>query len=209
MSSVDYGKDGYCRPASDALLREVEWMVVDTDKAIARCPQRRVAVQAGGAYGLWPLHLAKSFAHVYTLEPDALNFRCLVENIGSSSNITPIRAALGAEAASAALKRAKPENAGSGYVIPGDDFAVVPLDQLALKECDFLCLDVEGYELAALQGATQTIERCRPVVMIEIKQLPQMMEYGVTRQSAVDWLVEHGYREVERIHRDSIFVGTT
>jgi FkbM family methyltransferase len=43
----------------------------------------------------------------------------------------------------------------------------VALDGLNLPRVDFIKLDVEGMELEALEGARQTIERSRPIMLIE------------------------------------------
>jgi FkbM family methyltransferase len=44
------------------------------------------------------------------------------------------------------------------------------LDDYAFTEVDFIKIDVEGHELAVIRGATETIEREHPVLMIEIEQ---------------------------------------
>jgi FkbM family methyltransferase len=43
---------------------------------------------------------------------------------------------------------------------------VVPIDDLILSP-DFVKIDVEGFEIEVLRGMTATIERCKPVFMIE------------------------------------------
>ena len=41
------------------------------------------------------------------------------------------------------------------------------IDDLNLTECDLIMLDVEGYELHALNGAIETIKKYGPVICIE------------------------------------------
>jgi len=41
------------------------------------------------------------------------------------------------------------------------------LDEFGLPRVDFIKLDVEGMEMEALEGAAKTIERCRPILLIE------------------------------------------
>ena len=46
-------------------------------------------------------------------------------------------------------------------------FPVQPLDALNLPKLDFLKVDCEGAELPILQGARETLTRCKPAVMLE------------------------------------------
>ncbi len=45
--------------------------------------------------------------------------------------------------------------------------SAIPIDQLGLERLDLLKLDIEGMEIEALEGARETIGRCRPVVFVE------------------------------------------
>jgi hypothetical protein len=42
------------------------------------------------------------------------------------------------------------------------------IDGLGLQRLDLLKLDLEGMEAEALDGARETIERCKPVLFIEV-----------------------------------------
>lgn len=64
------------------------------------------------------------------------------------------------------------------------------LDEYNLPRADFIKLDVEGMELDALQGANKTIERSRPILLVEkIKSNPEQISR---------WFSDRGYllREV-------------
>jgi len=47
---------------------------------------------------------------------------------------------------------------------------VIPLDSLGLADVTAVKLDAEGGEYAVLQGARETLTRCRPVLSIEIEE---------------------------------------
>jgi len=66
-------------------------------------------------------------------------------------------------------------NVGGGYIrsdpsLPIDSRLAVKemtLDSLELSDVSFIKIDVEGYELNVLRGATDTIAACRPVIVYE------------------------------------------
>ena len=45
-----------------------------------------------------------------------------------------------------------------------------PLDAFEFPDLTFVKIDVEGAELDVLRGATETLERCRPLLFVEIEQ---------------------------------------
>lgn len=48
-----------------------------------------------------------------------------------------------------------------------DAVEAIAIDYLGLEIADFIKIDVEGMELRALAGAQDTIDRCRPIVLVE------------------------------------------
>ena len=191
------------RPGYDRKLRQVESQVADLDAALRHVKRFDCVVQAGGAYGLWPLALSERFNTVYTFEPDCHNFPLLAENTAERVNVIRWQAALGSQAGFVAVQRddAEADNAGAGYVVVGGKVPVVALDTLCLPALDFLCLDVEGYELEALTGAIRTIRAYRPVVMLESKRLPHMTQ---DPNAAVELLLDLGYEVREKVNRDVV-----
>lgn len=49
----------------------------------------------------------------------------------------------------------------------GDAVPVMALDEMDLGRCELIKIDVEGMEKSVLQGACETIGRCRPVLYVE------------------------------------------
>lgn len=168
-------------------------------------PKRRTCIQAGGNVGVYPRKLAKSFDKVITLEPDTENFNCLRENTREYDNIRPMRAALGAYKGHAATKSHEAGNAGAVHLIPGKAVGVMPIDDLALDDCDLIWLDVEGYEEPALKGAWQTVEKCHPAIIIEEKSVLAEM-HGFEAHGAVKWLKDRQYYRVLKRGNDCLYV---
>jgi FkbM family methyltransferase len=59
-----------------------------------------------------------------------------------------------------------------------DVIQTIALDDLELPRLNFLKLDIEGAEVAALEGAEKTIRRCRPIMFIESMpwDMPKIVE---------------------------------
>lgn len=191
-------------PDYDRKLRQVESWVGDADLAVRHCRHRRLAVQAGGAVGVWPAYLAQHFDHVLTFEPEPGNFALLLENTDGIDNIGAWRAALGSRPGHCGLVNdpVEADNAGTWHAVPGTGVSVTTIDDLQLAHLDLLCLDVEGGELDALIGAAATLDREHPVVMLEEKPLPHMTGPADAARAYLER--EFGYRVVERVHRDVI-----
>lgn len=68
------------------------------------------------------------------------------------------------------LDYSKPYNFGGvsmDMVTEGEAVPLGKLDDFQLDRVDFIKLDVEGFESQVLEGAAETIERCRPVMYVE------------------------------------------
>jgi FkbM family methyltransferase len=65
----------------------------------------------------------------------------------------------------------------------------ITIDALSLPRVDFIKLDIEGMELDALEGARETIERSRPIVLVE--------SIKVGREPLRAFLDERGYKVAE------------
>jgi FkbM family methyltransferase len=73
--------------------------------------------------------------------------------------------------------------------------AIQRLDELytGTKPVDVMKIDVEGMELAVLQGSAELIGRCRPTVYFESG--PQGgTAYGFTRDQLFEWFSQHDYQ---------------
>lgn len=176
--------------------------IKDLERAYAYCRAFRVAVQAGGNCGVWPRALGNRFARVYTFEPCPVNFRCLAAN-APAENIYKYNAALGDKNELVELAR-DATNVGAHY-IAGQDGSIptMRVDDLGLDHCDLIFLDIEGYELHAIRGARETIERHKPVIVAEDRGFSE--RYGV-KSGQLEKELSSLYKVVERPHYDVILV---
>lgn len=208
-------KDGWLWPASDTIA----WPVLLQEAAripelLAHVPKRGVALQAGGHCGLIVRQLADAFDTVYTFEPHPQNFVCLVNNV-PDRHVCKMQACLGAEHSQPVSLSDWGENTSASYVgtdeslphfqpVGGALSPVLTIDSLNLPALDLLMLDVEGFEYRALEGAKETISRHKPVVVLEL--VGHGKRYGVSDADVRAKMKWHGYSEVARLERDSVFV---
>jgi FkbM family methyltransferase len=204
--------NGFLWPEEDVDCARVvfDWLE-HLDLALKHVKNFDVAVQAGGNCGVWPKALGMKFGTVYTYEPEPRNFYCLAHNCWED-HIIKIQAALGdAYERPVALDYVAGER-NLGAVAVGLDplelqrFPVMCIDDLGLRNCDLIQLDIEGYEPLALKGAQATIQRCEPVIMVEDKGLSE--KYGFPKGWSEDYalLTAMGYQITERAIRDVVLV---
>jgi FkbM family methyltransferase len=133
---------------------------------------------------------------VLAFEPQRLTYQSLCANVALNSltSVFCYFEALGAEAGEVVVPRLDPRRVNTFAAlsladdgpreegrfallsrVPAADYeeehgeraAVVPLDEVPLKRCRFLKVDVEGMELDVLKGAAETIRRFRPILYVE------------------------------------------
>lgn len=176
----------------------------DVEESLKFVKNKGVCIQAGGNVGVWAKYLAEQFGVVYTFEPDPENFNCLCANV-REHNVVKFNAGLADTHKMITVSEPGGNNCGAYQAHEGGFIPTLKVDDLNLPSCDLMYLDIEGYELFALQGAEQTIEKYYPVIALEQKPLPIM--YGLEPDSATEYLVaRHGYTVKQRVNRDTILV---
>ncbi|MGZ4990525.1 MAG: FkbM family methyltransferase, partial [Methylobacter sp.] len=142
---------------------------------------------------------------VNAIEPDPDNFAILDANTQDFQKTDRVRLhalALGAATGTARLFHSK-DNIGMHRlydsiccdesfmevtVCCGDDFALTPLD--------FIKIDIEGYEIFALQGLSNTLDESPNVkILCEFSPL-SMMEAGVQPVKWLEWIEDHGFSAI-------------
>ena len=135
-------------------------------------------VEAGANLGAHTVALARLVGPggvVHAIEPQRVMFQTLCGNLALNSlaNVFCHHAAVGDQPGFITVPNFdfdKPNNFGGlplGHHQMGDRVKQITIDSLGLQRCDFLKLDIEGMELAAIRGAKETLERHRPVLYLE------------------------------------------
>jgi FkbM family methyltransferase len=168
-----------------------------------------IAIDGGAHVGTWARPLAAKFGRVIAAEPSADTHEALTVNMAAFNcwNVEIHRMAFGASAGYVSMvldgRAADLKNTGARYAAAGDDVKKVTIDSLELPTLGFLKLDVEGSEVFALQGAKETLKRCKPIVLFEDKYL--WKRYGLPREAPQDVLRSVGYRELAKVSMDRIW----
>lgn len=173
---------------------------LELDLHFARLTSRRSCVQAGGHIGIWPKILSGIFERVYTFEPEAENFACLLRN-AAATNVYARQGFLGDRLGSHALLHHGKSTGGHQIGGPGK-IACWPVDDLGLEDCDAMFIDVEGYEWWVVKGAMRTIVRCRPLLVLEENK--QMLRRGRVYGDLERLLAPVGYRLLARVGEDIV-----
>lgn len=138
---------------------------------------------------------------VIAIEPNPPAARILNYNLmlnGLTDRITHIPVGFGRESARAEA-RTIDHNLGATEMVVSADGAIqiVPGDEVITEDVSFIKIDTEGFELDVIAGLSRTIERCRPVMFIEVGP---GNEPGFL--SAMDQI---GYRITEKFERYAEF----
>jgi FkbM family methyltransferase len=175
------------------------------DRSMQYVKHRRMALDIGANVGLWSRNLCENFAQVVAFEPVAMFRECLLKNV-ASPKLTVKDFALGDQRTTATMvitegntghTHINPDSIGSGNT------EVWRLDDLDLDVVDYIKMDCEGFEYRVIQGAKDTIQRCRPVLVVE--QKPHEMyakDYG--QFAAIGLLEAWGMTQLDRVKDDWI-----
>jgi len=169
----------------------------EMDSIIPHLKGNDVVVQAGAHCGFVIKELEQHFNTIYTFEPDPTMFTALCLNI-PNNNVFKIQGCVGDKAGLVKMEDNKAfPLSGARYVTGAGKIPMFTIDSLKLQKCDLIMLDTEGYELAALQGATLTIRKFMPLLCIERYWGDRTLGPG-TEDELNTFLNHYNYKEVGR-----------
>lgn len=176
---------------SEHIIKHGSWEKDLVNKAKSFLKPDSVALDIGANIGTWSLELSRACKRVYAFEPQPETFNQLCANlvINGCENVTPHRIALGSHKQSGSQLSMKIESKNNGHsrISKGGSVTVdvKSLDDYGLERIDFIKMDVEGFELNVLEGASRTIEKFHPVVFFEA--------WPGKRKGLFKWFKEMGY----------------
>ncbi|MGO9209711.1 MAG: FkbM family methyltransferase [Terriglobales bacterium] len=168
-------------------------------------------VDVGANMGLYSLFAARRVTaqgQVLAVEPSSRECEILEGNIKSNAlqNVRTVKAAVSNRRGKADLLVAPLRNSGHntlgrfGYGTTAERTEPVPTERLddilqtvGFDRVDVIKMDVEGAEMLALRGATETLRRFHPLLLLEVSDRTLQHQSSSSRE-VLDFLVREGYR---------------
>jgi FkbM family methyltransferase len=177
------------------LLEKEFWLVPSF------CDKKKTAIDVGAAMGCYAYFMAKFSKNVIAFEPNSNHWKNLRNLFGGRIHLEGV--ALSDQAKQTVLRVVR-DNYGLSTIETKNQLAVVgsqsdidmqeveakPLDSFQFSDVSLIKIDVEGHEEAVVNGARETIDRNRPVLLIESEDRHNP---GAPRRLA-EWFFERDYR---------------
>lgn len=220
LVSVD-GRYGHIKYfANDPVIGESlrlygEWAEKEIEFLLNFVPEGGSVLDIGSFIGTHALAFASKVGPdgaVQSFEPQPASYAVLYENCTSNGlkNIVCNNAFVSDSEGNIALEEMEPEShinfGGLSASVTGTKTArMMTVDGLALDRCDFMKIDVEGFEHTVLRGAPVTIQKFKPVIYAEINSLEAAVP-------SLKILQEYGYacfvHAVDAFNPDNLFGST-
>jgi len=149
-------------------------------------------VNIGANIGCYAYPFALLADIVICYEPNPEAFSCLKHNMSGFKNVILRNDALSDHSFHYSVTTPN-DNIGMAFIEQKTEGKLTKsLDREEIPSCDFLLMDCEGHELKVLIGGEQTINKYRPIMVIEIND-HTLRRTNTTRDQIFDWLTDHKY----------------
>jgi FkbM family methyltransferase len=195
-------------PEDDRVMRPIiertgDWELDEATLFRALIPRAGTVVDVGAHVGYYTLLAAKEVGRggrVIALEPHPVNAELLRLNVarnGFDRIVRVVEAAAWGMRGRVALAVDRGGNSGDHRVSTtavGLEVDAVPLDALLDQEdVDVVKVDAQGTDQVAISGMKRTINRCRPVMLVELWPTG-IRAFGADPADAVGYYASLGYR---------------
>lgn len=158
----------------------------------------KTVIDVGAWCGTWVKAIEPFAEKVIAFEPDKTHFECLQRNC--TVNCTPRMEAVGAQLQEVSLTEDNFTQAKR--VDEKGNIRMITLDHMAYEDVDMIKIDVEGYEMEVLKGATKTLESVK-YLMIELNN--NTKKYGSNNIEVEKHIVSLGFKVLMEHWPDKVF----
>ena len=162
---------------------------------------RRI-IDIGAWWGPWSLFWQPHSEKIEIFEPNEIILPMLEHNISKFDNCTLHNVALGDKKGTVSM--AYESHSGTNHITSLDgNIRLNTLDSYNFTDVDVIKIDVEGYEIAVLEGAKRTILQQKPILQIEANNSGK--KYGKTKTDILNLLTEWGMTRIEKKWPDQVW----
>jgi FkbM family methyltransferase len=158
----------------------------------------KTVIDVGAWCGTWAKAIEPFAKKVIAFEPDKTHFECLQRNC--IVNCTPRMEAVGSQLQEVSLTEDNFTQAKR--VNEKGNIRMITLDHMAYEDVDMIKIDVEGYELEVLKGATKTLESVK-YLMIELNN--NTKKYGSSNIVVEKFIADLGFKVLMEHWPDKVF----
>ena len=158
----------------------------------------KTVIDVGAWCGTWAKAIEPFAEKVIAFEPDKTHFECLQRNC--TINCTPRMEAVGAQLQEVSLTEDNFTQAKR--VDEKGNIRMITLDHMAYEDVDMIKIDVEGYEMEVLKGATKTLESVK-YLMIELNN--NTKKYGSNNVEVEKHISSLGFKVLMDHWPDKVF----
>ncbi len=158
----------------------------------------KTVIDVGAWCGTWAKAIEPFAEKVIAFEPDKTHFECLQRNC--TINCTPRMEAVGAQLQEVSLTEDNFTQAKR--VDEKGNIRMITLDHMEYEDVDMIKIDVEGYEMEVLKGATKTLESVK-YLMIELNN--NTKKYGSNNIEVEKHIVSLGFKVLMEHWPDKVF----
>ena len=152
----------------------------------------------GAWVGTWSMAMNEYCGRVVAFEPEALHYECLVKNVGD--DVETHQLAIGSEQKMISLSQ---DNFTQSRRVVGEgSIPMITVDSLGLDDVDMIKIDVEGYEMEVLKGASKTLENVQ-YLMIELNN--NTKKYGSSNAEVEKYIRKKGFKVKVKIWPDVVW----
>lgn len=161
------------------------------------------------------------YAKIYCFEPQKKMFDLLVNNINSNNfknveafNVGVANISKEAEMNNSIVETGNIIEYGTNHRVNlggmqigfgGEKIHTITIDSLNLTACDYIKIDVEGFEPLVLMGGEETIKKYKPVILFESnykkisKQAAESFKVSYPPKESAEILKDYGYKDIKLI----------